>query len=334
MNFIDTHAHVNLKAFSSDAKEVLARCFENGVGVVNVGTDLSTSRRAVELVDTLVSALSVSQGLDISPKGGEQYGASPMWAVVGLHPSHTYDNPYLDENESASSIGREVFDYEEYKELASHPRVVGIGECGLDYYRLDGRETPLGGFPAMATPSGRSSASGMNPPGLGHIDNIKFQQKQAFELQINLAQELNKALVIHCRPSQGSNDAYEDVLEILELKTENLKLKTLPFEVHSFTGNWEIAEKFLQLGGYLGFNGILTFDKSGVLAEVVKNAPLDRLLLESDAPYLAPAPNRGKRNEPQAVKVVAQKIAEIKNISVEEVAEQTTKNAKEFFRIL
>lgn len=362
MMFLDTHAHINLKAFEGDFAEILQKCLDGGVGVINVGTDMATSRRAVELVEDNLSPALSSEG-------------EGVWAVVGLHPSHTYDNPYLDENESGIAIGREVFDYEAYKLLAQHPRVVGIGECGLDYYRLPSDDQPSGSpvipvsssdisDPSLViqvstkeslwTTAGRPESKSLNHgsrtafakphlSGMTEKDEhavtsqtelIKTQQKQAFELQIKLALELNKALVIHCRPSNGKTDAYDDVLSILKTETRNSKLETPRFEVHSFTGDWPTAEKFLELGGYLGINGILTFDKTGVLAEVVKNTPLERILLETDSPYLAPAPNRGKRNEPWAVKIVAQKIAELKNLSIEDVAEQTTKNAKELFDIV
>lgn len=143
--------------------------------------------------------------------------------------------------------------------------------------------------------------------------------------------ELDKALVIHCRASRGSTDAYDDMLEIIsKYKEQNPSLR---FEVHSFTGSWSVADKIISLGGYLGLNGIITFDKTGILAEVVQKAPLEHILLETDSPYLAPAPNRGKRNEPAFVVAVAEKIAELKGVSVQQVAETTTTNANKFFRL-
>jgi TatD DNase family protein len=355
---VDTHAHVNLKAFSEDFEAVLRRCFDLGVTVVNVGTDISTSKKAVEIMerhsqgDRLQDTLSASQGLGISPRGGELYA---VYAAVGLHPSHTYDNPYLDENESTASIGREIFDYEEYKKLALHPKVVGIGECGLDYYRLQDTDIRMSTNDADNTDK---------------LNLIKQQQKEAFLLQIKLAKELDKALIIHCRPSEGSTDAYDDLYEIIKLQITNYKLQInskdqnpsletagqvsspsagrrihpsslkshsslLPFrfEIHSFTGSWQVAEKFLNLGGCLGFNGIITFDRTGNMEEVVWNTPLDRILLETDSPYLSPKPLRGKRNEPVNVKLVAEKIAEIKGLEYDEVVRQTTENASVFFHL-
>ncbi len=285
---VDTHAHINLHAFRDDADEVIRRSLDAGVAVINVGTEFNTSKQAVEMLSRYTQN---------------------VFAVVGLHPSHTYENPYLDENESAFVTGQEEFNFEAYKQLAENPKVVGIGECGLDYYRLPDQE-------------------------LGSMNHavIKKLQKEAFLKQLQLAQNMDKALVIHCRPSKGSSDAYNDVLEILN-SVAGSQLSVLRFEIHSFTGSLEVAKKFIELGGYIGLNGILTFDKTGNMEEVVRGVPLDRLVLETDSPYLAPAPMRGKRNEPINVQAVAHKIAEIKNISFEQVARQTTANAVQLFNI-
>lgn len=285
---IDTHAHINLHAFKDDADEVLQRAFDAGITVINVGTEYPTSKQAVEML--------------------AQYPQC-VYAVVGLHPSHTYDNPYLDENESAYVVGRQEFDVEAFRLLARHERVVGIGECGFDYYRLPGSDA--------------NNTSEVQ---------IKAFQKEAFLQQIQLAVELDKALVIHCRPSKGTNDAYDDVLDMLHLAF-GTQHSAFRFEVHSFTGTLEVAKKFIDLGGYIGLNGIITFDKTGNMEEVVKGVPLERVVLETDAPYLAPVPNRGKRNEPLHVRTVAQKIAEWKNIEVAKVEEQTTKNAQTLFHL-
>lgn len=352
--FFDTHAHINLHAFKDDAEEVMRRSFAAGVGVMNVGTELVTSKQAVSMLKDYPSLA--------LPSVGE--GIYECYAVVGLHPSHTYDNPYLDDNESAFTVEREEFDYEAYKELAQNPRVVGIGECGLDYYRLYDTDTQM-------STDDTDPASG----GTDKTDAIKRLQREAFLGQVKLALELDKTLVIHCRPSKGSSDAYEDIIQILStnieilnkapnsirqqadqiqnnqegellskdfdtptlnpspLEGEGRERGKLRFEVHSFTGNLEVAQKFLELGGYIGLNGIITFDKSGNMAEVVKGVPLDRIVLETDAPYLAPVPFRGKRNEPSYVIEVAKKIAELKGVSLEEVEKQAFENTKKLFRI-
>lgn len=315
---VDTHAHINLHAFKDDADEVLQRAFANDVTVINVGTEYPSSKQAVEML--------------------AQY-PERVYAVVGLHPSHTYDNPYLDENESAHVVGKQDFAVDAFRQLAQHERVVGIGECGLDYYRLPEESD-------------------------AQLAIIKAQQKEVFERQIKLAQELDKALVIHCRPSKDSTDAYDDVLEILASALSSSRMrgsssstreplsnfsvvgweadvdsrlrgndKFLRFEVHSFTGSLAVATKFIELGAYIGLNGIITFDKTGNMEAVVKGVPLERIVLETDSPYLAPVPNRGKRNEPLHVRSVAEKIAEWKGASVEAVEHQTTKNAHALFNL-
>lgn len=283
MKYIDTHTHVNLRAFKDDAQETIQRSLDAGVGVVNVGTQIDTSRQAVELLKDF-------------PEG--------VWAVVGLHPSHTYAHEFEDEEEVKFKTREEHFDADLYRELAKHERVVGIGECGLDYYRL--------------------------PDDRDH-NEIKQLQRAAFDEQIKLALELDKALCIHCRPSDGTVDAYEDLLEIIkEVKAGNPELR---FEVHCYTGDAATAKKFVDLGAYIGLNGIVTFDKTTRSEEVVKAVPLENIILETDAPYLTPKSNRGKRNEPSFLPEVAEQIAYWKNISIDEVAEQTTNNAKKLFNI-
>lgn len=283
MKLIDTHTHINFLAFENDAQETIQRALDNGVAVVNVGTQIDTSRQAVELLSKF---------------------SEDVYAVIGLHPSHTFAHDFVDEDEVKFKTREEHFDSELYRELGQHPRVVGIGECGLDYYRL---------------PEDRDQAE------------IKQLQLAAFQAQIDLALELDKALCIHCRPSQGTDDAYEDLLEIIrEVKAKNPQLR---FEVHCYTGPLELAQKFAELGGYIGLNGIITFDKTPRSEEVVKGLPLEAIVLETDAPYLSPKSQRGKRNEPSFLPEVAAKIAEWKNVTIEEVAEQTTENAKKLFNI-
>ncbi|MCS6937461.1 MAG: TatD family hydrolase [Candidatus Bipolaricaulota bacterium] len=144
-------------------------------------------------------------------------------------------------------------------------------------------------------------------------------QQKALRAQLALAQELNKPVVIHLR------DAAEDLLEILG---EHRGVRGV---VHSFTGDWALAQRLLALGFYLSVNGIVTFEKSQALREAVAQIPLERLLVETDAPYLAPVPMRGRRNEPSFVRYVAQTVAQIKRVSVDEVAEATTRNAQALF---
>jgi TatD DNase family protein len=265
-----------MKAFEEDREHIAAEAIAQHVMFNNVGTHKSTSQKAVELAD-----------------------GKNVFAVVGLHPIHTISQD-LEEEDAKFKSREEVFDYEFYKSLASGPKVVGIGECGLDYFRL--------------------------PPEM-EFKKVKAVQTEAFVAQIKLAKELDKALVIHCRTSKENNQAYEDDLEILKSSDRPR------FEIHSFTGDWHLAERFLELGGYIGLNGIITFDKTGALKEVVEKCPLDRIVLETDSPFLSPPPHRGKRNLPQYVQYVAEYIASIRQMPYEEVCEITTKNAKQLFKI-
>jgi TatD DNase family protein len=283
MKFIDTHTHVNLRAFKDDAEDAIQRAVESGVAVVNVGTQIDTSRQAVALLE----------------KFNEH-----VYAVIGLHPTHTYAHDYEDEEEVRFKTREESFDPALYEDLVKHDRVVGIGECGLDYYRL--------------------------PDDRDH-EEIKNLQRIAFQKQIDFALSYNKALCIHCRPTIGTNDAYEDLVEIIrEVKSNNPQLR---FEVHCYTGDVANAMKFVEMGGYIGFNGIITFDKTTRSKEVVEAVPLDNIILETDAPYLSPKSKRGKRNEPSFIPEVAELIAEWKAVTLEEVAEKTTSNAKQLFAI-
>ncbi|PIR97095.1 MAG: hypothetical protein COT91_03260 [Candidatus Doudnabacteria bacterium CG10_big_fil_rev_8_21_14_0_10_41_10] len=279
---IDTHAHVNFNAFKDDSEAVLKDCLENDTWVINASSEYRTSKRAVKLAEKF------EQG---------------VYAVIGLHPVHTYSQ-HVDEEETSFQSQEEKFDYEKYKELATSPKVVGIGETGLDYYRL---------------PEGEE-------------EKVKVLQRETFLEQIKLASDIDKVLMVHCR------DAYDDIFEILNNRTDRPK----KIVIHSFIGSWEVVKKFLDLGCYMSLNGIITYKprkekKPGQsdpnLLEAVKNTPLEKIILETDCPYLSPEPVRGTRNYPMNVKYVAQKLAEIQGIDVKEVEEQTTKNAREVFKI-
>ena len=278
---IDTHAHVNFRAYKDDAKEVLQRSLDNGVWVVNVGSQIDTSREAVEL------------------SGQFKEG---VYAVVGLHPEHTHSQ-FVDEEETHFKTREEDFDEAAYAEIVISPKVVGVGECGLDYYRLP-EDTAL------------------------HA-GVKQKQIEVFKKQIQFAKKYDKALVVHSRPEKGSDELYHDMLKVFEAE----KVKEMRFVVHSYTQEPEFLEKFLELGAYISFNGIITFDKTGNMQKLVEACPLDRMLLETDCPYLTPVPNRGKRNEPDFVRFVASKAAEIKKIEIADLAKQTTENAEKLFKL-
>lgn len=258
---IDTHAHVNFSDFKKDYKEVIKRALDEGAGMIIVGAYGDASKRAVEIA--------------------EEY-ESGVYAAVGQHPGT-----------------KEEFNYDYFLKLAKHEKVVGIGECGLEYFHIKDEQAHQ-------------------------------RQKDIFAKHIELAKEVKKPLIIHCR------EAHDDLLKLLYANSHNLN--TNAGAMHFFTGTLEQAKKYIELGFYISFSGVITFlplrrANANAYDEVVKNIPLEKILIETDCPYAAPVPHRGKRNEPQYVKYVAQKIAEIKELPFEEVAEQTTQNARELFKI-
>ncbi|MDO8183716.1 MAG: TatD family hydrolase [bacterium] len=257
LNYIDIHAHLNFPEYDADRAEVIKRTREAGVGVINIGTDKKTSGEVVKLAE-------------------ENEG---MWAVVGVHPASGGASPHSVEDN---------FDYQFYKQLALNPKVVAIGECGLDYFRVTD-------------------------------EAVKIKQQELFRQQIKLAKEVGKPLMLHIR------DSYEDILAILESEQAGRA------HAHFFAGNWETAQKFLDRGDTISFTGVLTFTHD--YDEVIKNTPLDRLMAETDAPYVAPVPYRGKRNEPAYVVEVYKKIAEIKGLLEEEVRVALVANAKKVFKL-
>lgn len=285
----DSHTHLNLAVFDSDRDLLLKRYLKEDIFMVNVGTCLETSKKAIAIA--------------------EEY--PNCWASVGLHPSHTLpalldpmeiaaseNNSFVaqqDEQRNQNLSKPETFD-ENYLELLKNPKVVALGECGLDYSYLKNlsREKQ---------------------------EENKIRQEQEFRTQIQTAQKYHLPLILHLR------NLYQEALKIL--KEENYQGQAV---FHFFTGSLEDLKLILQNPQYLiGFSGVITYNNK--LDEVIKNVPLDRLLIETDAPYVAPLPYRGKRNEPGYVVEVAKKIAEIKNLPLEEIEKATLENAKKLFKI-
>ena len=198
--------------------------------------------------------------------------------------------------------GDEKF-FSQLGDLLKESKVVAIGECGLEY---QSQKSNL-----------KSQNQNLKP------ENKKGKQKEVFLRQLELAGEFKKPVIIHCR------NAYFEILEIL--KSEKEKNPELKGVVHFFSGRMNQAEEFFKLGFLISFTGVITFARD--YDKVIKNAPLDKIMIETDAPFVSPFPFRGKRNEPLYVKYVAEKIAEIKNLTVEEVALATTKNAEKLFGI-
>lgn len=271
---IDTHAHVNFSAYNDDRDEVIKRTLDQGVQIINVGSQFSTSARAVEIA--------------------EKYEIG-VWAVIGLHPIHlesSHIREKVDENEKFEFDTRnEEFDAEKYRALAESKKVVAIGETGIDLHH--------------------------NPHNLE-------KQTRAFKEEIDLAMELDLPVAIHCRK------AYKEILEILDEKKKEYGTK-LRGVVHSYMGKYNLAPEFIRFGFLLGFNGVITFARD--YDRVIGETELENIILETDCPYLTPAPHRGQRNEPAYVKHVAEKIAEIKKIDSDIVTEITTENAGKLFKI-
>lgn len=264
MKYFDIHSHLNLTQFSDDHEEVIGVLEEKGVGTITVGVDEASSARAVELA-----------------------GQSPnLYACVGLHPTET---------------DREVFDPAFYDKFMGNSRVVCVGECGLDYFRISTSDV-----------------------------EVKARQEKQFRAQIEFALRHDKPLMLHIRPSAGSYDAYEDTLEILE-EYKAQAGDTLRGDAHFFAGTAEIAKMFVDLGFYISFTGVITFTHD--YDEVVWSVPLDRILSETDAPYVAPVPYRGQRAEPWHVISVVERLAELRGIPLPDMQSQLLENVKRLFGV-
>jgi TatD DNase family protein len=264
--YIDIHSHLNDKRFDPDMMEVLSRMRVASVASIVVGTDKEMSRRAIGLAE---------KHDDLS-------------ATIGQHPTDKHN---------------EVFDEEWYREQAKHPKVVAIGECGLDYY----------------WPTNPNSQKDF-----GDVDQEKKRQRVLFAKQIDLAEEVKKPLMIHGRPTPKTMDAYEDILEML-------KGREVVGDIHFFVGTTDIAKRFLDLGFSMSFTGVITFTHD--YDEVVRYIPADRIMSETDAPYVAPLPHRGKRNEPALVVETVRALARIRNSPEEELGDRLIENAVRVFSL-
>jgi TatD DNase family protein len=286
LRYFDAHTHVQFPAFDADRDAVMARALNASVGVINAGSTTSTSARAVEFANTYPNA----------------------WATIGIHPGHAgpafhdADELGLGESDEAKRVAAEgeVFDVGRFTELASDPKVVGIGECGLDYYRLE-----------------------------GDVETMKEKQKKLFLMHIVFAHEVKKPLVIHCR------EAMADLIALLHESRSLLGPQSAGI-VHFFTGSVDDARELLELGFSFTFGGVVTYPRKPGKPnydEVVRFLPADRVLSETDAPDVAPVPYRGKRSEPAFVVEVVKKLAEIRGESVDMMAAQLLANVSRIFGI-
>ncbi len=271
LRYIDTHSHIHFSDFDADRVQMLADMSDAGVGVIAVGTDIETSRQVVELA--------------------REY--SNVWACIGQHP-----NDHEDAEFSAN----------EFKELLSNKeenKIVAIGECGLDYFRMDS---------------------------IQDIAGEKKRQKVVFKQQIELAIEYNLPLMLHIRSSEGTMDAHDDALEILsEYKVKHGD--ALHLHSHFTAFGRKLGERFLELGATFGIPGVVTYKSAPELQELVKWLPLESIVVETDAPYAAPVPYRGKRNEPMFVIDIVGYIAELRGESIEIIQKQVLENTKRVFNL-
>ena len=254
-SFIDTHSHIDFEDFTDNMDGLLAKCKEVGVEKIIIpGVTLEDTKRVINLA--------------------EKY--PELYATVGIHPSEA--KTWTDKS------------YEKLKAFAQNPKVVAIGEIGLDYY---------------------------------WDKSFVDIQKEILIQQIELAKEIKKPIVIHDR------DAHLDTFNILK----NTNAKDVGVVLHCFSGSVEFMQECIKEGFYISLGGVTTFKNAIKAKEVAEKIPLDRLLLETDAPYLTPVPHRGETNYPYYIPIIAQQIASLKSISIEEVATATTQNAINFFKL-
>ena len=280
---IDTHAHLDFPDFGSDFNEVLARAAAAGVDrIITIGTSLDSSQRAVELA----------------------HSHANVFAAVGVHPSNALEAP-------DDIIGP-------LRELTRHPKVVALGECGLDYHRLPARS--LLGFDFKGLDATSADVGGEVHTELRDTAT-KSAQAAVFEQQLDLAVELGLNVIIHER------DAWPETLQVLAPYTGKLR-----GVFHCFGKSLDRAEEVLALGHLVSFTGIVTFKNAPLVRESAAGVSAGSFMVETDCPYLAPVPFRGKRCEPAHVRQVAERIAELRGTTTQAIAGETTATAEAFFR--
>ncbi|GIW68563.1 MAG: hydrolase TatD [Candidatus Parcubacteria bacterium] len=266
---IDAHCHLDDPQFDEDRQEVIRRAREAGIGMISVGTNAASSKRAVELAE-------------------EHEG---VWACVGVHPEE------IAEHQGEGEDGESAMEH--IAALAERPAVVAVGECGFDYARVPREEA-------------------------------RKQQLPLFEAHIALAAKLDKPLMLHIRPSaRGASDAYEDTLDTLA--AFKASYPNLRGNAHFFAADAPTAHRFFDLDFTVSFTGVLTFVRD--YQEVARALPPERVLVETDAPYVAPAPHRGARNEPKFVKEVARALALLWGVGEDEAACQLLRNTRALFGV-
>lgn len=279
----DTHCHLDFPDFEADREEVIRRAKEAGIGrMVTIGTTLATSQAAVALAETYPGVV----------------------ATVGIHPNEVGEAP-----DDA---------YGELKRLAAHPRVVAVGECGLDYHYLPSR-TAKRNFGAVEAATLAQTGEVL---ALELADGaVKARQEGFFRMQLDLAVETGLNVVVHQR------EAWEDCLRILS--DYRGKLRAV---FHCFGGSFEQAEALIQDGHLISVTGLVTFKNAPLVQQTVARVPAGTFMVETDCPYLAPVPYRGQRCEPWHTRLVAEKVAMLRGVEMETLAENTERTAEAFFR--
>ncbi len=282
---IETHAHLDYPDFAPDFDDVLRRADEAGVTrIITIGTSLQSSRCAIELAEKYPN----------------------IFAVIGVHPSSVM--------EAEEDIMTPL------RELAKNPRVVALGETGLDYHRLPSSEVARQKHAQVFERALQGETAEEIEAGIEDGD-YKDKQASLFQQQLDLAVELGLNVVVHQR------DAWDDTIELFRPYTGKVR-----GVFHCFGGTIDQANEVVALGHLVSFTGIVTFKNGSEVREVAARLPLDQFMVETDCPYLAPAPFRGKRCEPAHTRIVAETIAASRGIPLEEIARATTATAEAFFR--
>ncbi|KKQ67011.1 MAG: Hydrolase, TatD family [Candidatus Daviesbacteria bacterium GW2011_GWA2_38_24] len=303
---IDTHAHLYFEQIKNQYEDVLKRAVESGVGVIiNIGVDVERSRVALEQALKIASSGTVRQlANDVIANGVKQ--SLKIYSTIGIHPHDVeiYAN-------NTQLLGQHIAQLEKIY-LENPEKIVAVGECGLDYYQ-----------PVILNPPEADEGSRF----FANAQNDRNTQKLVLKAQINLAKKLNLPLSIHCREAHSASSgpsAWTEVLDYLQDTTGVL---------HCYSGDPEVTKKVLETNYYISFSGNLTYNKSEHLRDSAKIIPLEKILIETDAPFLAPQSKRGQVNEPANIKEVAECIADIKGVSFEEIENQTTSNAMRLFNL-
>jgi TatD DNase family protein len=269
--FYDTHAHLDYPDFAAELPQVVARAEAAGIAkIICIGTDLESSERAIKLAQEFPN----------------------VFAVIGWHPSNVLEAP----EDLRPAL----------RELAKHPKVVALGETGMDYHRL---------------PSAQKDESGSAPAGPQEDEQYKCKQAALFRQHLEVAAEMKLNCVIHQR------DSLENTLAQLQPFADRVR-----GVFHCFANDAATMRRIVEMRSLVSFTGILTFKNGQNIRDTMAATPLDKFMLETDCPYLAPAPYRGKRCEPAYVREISEVAAQVKDCSLEELSESTCETAQQFFR--